>query len=83
MNKPILYIKTGCPYCKVAMEYLDKSGIDYETIDVLAQPEKMSELRELSGQTRTPTLKWNGDVLANFGVNELRKFLADRASVTN
>ncbi len=80
MSKPILYIKRGCPYCDAATDYLDEHQIDYETVDVYGNPDRMLELEELSGQTRTPTLKWNGAVLADFGVNDLRRFLAEHAA---
>ena len=61
VSKPILYIKRGCPYCEAAINYLDEQGIEYETIDVYRDQERTAELEKLSGQTRTPTLKWNGD----------------------
>ena len=76
---PKLYIKPGCPWCHEAIDYLDQEGITYETIDVLADREKMREMIDLSGQSKTPTLDWEGDVLADFGVDELIPFLAQRA----
>ncbi len=74
---PILYVKTGCPYCKAAMDYLDGNKIAYEKVDVREEPAKMQKLQDLSGQTKTPTLDWNGEVLADFGVEELEAFLAE------
>lgn len=59
------------------MKYLDEQGIDYETMDVVGNPDRMRELEELSGQRRTPTLQWDGEVLSDFGVNDLQRFLAD------
>ena len=41
-----------------------------------SDPAQMKKLEEVSGQTKTPTLVWNGDVLANFGVEELEPFVA-------
>jgi glutaredoxin len=76
MSAPILYVKRGCPYCAAAMDYLDQHQIAYEQIDVRGDEEKMQELKKISGQTKTPTLVWDGEVLADFGVNELEKFLA-------
>jgi hypothetical protein len=35
----------------------------------------MSKLQEISGQTKAPTLDWDGDVLADFGTDELEEFL--------
>jgi len=76
---PTLYVKTGCPYCKAATDYLDGNKIAYEKVDVRGSDPGMKKLQELSGQTKTPTLDWNGDVLADFGVEELEEFLATRA----
>lgn len=57
------------------MDYLDQRGIAYEQVDVRGSDSKMRKLQELSGQTKTPTLDWNGDVLADFGTDELEEFL--------
>jgi hypothetical protein len=37
--------------------------------------EAMAEMVSLSGQSKAPTLDWNGQVLADFGVEELVPFL--------
>lgn len=34
----------------------------------------MKEMVELSGQSRAPTMNWHGEVLADFGVEELIPF---------
>jgi hypothetical protein len=39
----------------------------------------MKNPEQLSGQTKTPTLVWNGDVPSNFGTDELLPFLARHA----
>ena len=78
--KPILYVKQGCPYCKAAMDYLDQKRIGYEKIDVRGSDSKMEKLQELSGQTKTPTLDWNGEVLADFGTDELEEFLRGKVA---
>ncbi|MFL6527641.1 MAG: glutaredoxin family protein [Chthoniobacterales bacterium] len=71
MDKPTLYIKRGCPYCAAAMEYLDEHKIEYVTEEVRSNPEMMEKLQKISGQKKTPTLDWNGDVLADFGIGQL------------
>lgn len=76
MERPILYVKRGCPYCKAATNYLDQHQIPYQTIEVRGDRAQMQQLQELSGQTKTPTLVWNGDVLANFGTEELAAFVS-------
>jgi hypothetical protein len=40
----------------------------------------MKKLQDLSGQTKTPTMDWNGEVLADFGTDELEEFLRDKVA---
>lgn len=72
---PILYIKSGCPWCQEAAEFLKERGIGYRERDVTSDPDARAELLRKSGQTRAPTLEWHGKVLADFGVDELVPFL--------
>ena len=74
-----LYVKSGCPYCKAATDYLDGNNISYEKIDVRGSDKGMKKLQEISGQTKTPTLDWDGKVLADFGVEQLEEFLREKA----
>lgn len=75
MSLPILYIKPGCPWCDEVVEYLDKKKIEVETVVVSGNREKMQEMIDLSGQSKAPTMDWDGEVLADFGVDELIPFL--------
>jgi glutaredoxin len=83
MPKPLpkLYVKTGCPWCEDATAFLDQKKIPYETIVVSGNAAAMNEMIELSGQTKTPTLDWDGEVLADFGVEELEPFLKTRGAL--
>ncbi len=60
------------------MEYLNEQGIAYDQVEVRGDDAKLKELRELSGQTKTPTMILNGKVLADFGVNDLKRFLQEQ-----
>lgn len=75
MSLPILYIKRGCPWCDEVVEYLDRKKIEVETIVVSGNHEAMQEMVDLSGQSKAPTMDWHGEVLADFGVDELVPFL--------
>ena len=75
MIKPKLYVKNGCPWCEEAEEFLQEKKIDFERIEVRSNKEAFEEMIELSGQTKTPTMDWEGEVLADFGVDELIPFL--------
>jgi glutaredoxin 3 len=76
---PILYVKTGCPYCAEAMHHLDEKKISYEKVDVRDSAAGREKLEKLSGQTKTPTLDWNGEILADFGTDQLESFLQNKA----
>jgi glutaredoxin 3 len=41
----------------------------------------MAEMRELSGQTKAPTMRWGDEILADFGAEELDAFLRQRQIV--
>lgn len=69
-----LFIKPYCGWCHKAQRWLDERGIQYETLDVIADPKAMDEMVRLSGQTLAPTIDVGGRVLADFGPEELEKF---------
>lgn len=78
MPTPTLYIKPGCPWCDEVIEFLDARRIEVQTVVVSGNPQAMSEMVALSGQSKAPTLDWDGEVLADFGVDELIPFLKQR-----
>lgn len=78
MSLPVLYIKPGCPWCEDVVDFLKRKRIAVKTIVVSGNPQAMAEMVELSGQRKAPTMDWHGEVLADFGVEELVPFLRDR-----
>ncbi|MFD2256464.1 glutaredoxin family protein [Luteolibacter algae] len=71
----ILYVKNGCPWCSEVEHYLDKNNITVKKVVVSGDREAMQEMIDLSGQSKAPTMNWDGEVLADFGVDELVPFL--------
>jgi glutaredoxin len=69
-----LFIKPYCPWCHKAQHWLDERGIQYETRDVIADGKAMAEMVKLSGQTLAPVIDVDGEILADFGPEELEKF---------
>ncbi|HUR57326.1 MAG TPA: glutaredoxin family protein [Opitutaceae bacterium] len=72
---PILYVKPGCPWCQEAVTFLDGHGVGYRLKDVVGDRAAYAEMEKKSGQTKAPTLDWNGKILADFGTDELVPFL--------
>lgn len=66
-----LFIKPGCPWCDDALEWFATREIPHETLDVIRDADARAEMRQLTGQTRAPSMDVDGEILADFGVDEL------------
>ena len=76
MNNPILYVKQGCPWCIDALAYFKQKNVELEIIDVRSDPARLKELEQISGQTKTPTLKHGDFMVKDFDLDELEQALA-------
>ena len=71
---PILYVKSGCPWCREALSFFNSQGVDLDVRDVNANAKDMDAMVSVSGQTKTPTIEYDDFVVADFSVDE---FLAE------
>lgn len=72
-----LFVKTGCGWCDAAEEWLAEHAIKYTTINVSHDAKAFREMQELSGQTRAPVIEIDGEILADFGPEDLEEFWQD------
>lgn len=72
---PLLYVKTGCPWCTEAIAFLSNNGVGFREKNVSQDMYAAQEMEKKSGQTKAPVLDWHGQILADFGVTELKPFL--------
>ena len=56
------------------MDWLDKKGIDYEEVDVIADELAFDEMIRLSGQECAPVIDVDGEILADPGLDQLATF---------
>ncbi len=71
-----IYVKPWCPWCVDALAWLDQRGYSYESIDVLTDRDAFARMKEISGQSLTPTLETpDGQILPDFDTGQLEKFL--------
>ena len=82
MDKPILYVKGGCPWCVDALAYFKDKEVALDVVDVQADPSRMKELIEISAQTKTPTLKHGDFVVADFDLDEFEQALSENPKAT-
>lgn len=81
MKLPILYVKSGCPWCREALQFFDDHGIAVEVKEVNEDDEAMRRMVEVSGQTKTPTFELEDFVVADFDVDEFRSELEERPEI--
>lgn len=56
------------------MHWLDERGVEYEKIDVIGDEAAFDEMIRLSGQDLAPVIEVDGELLADFGPDQLAEF---------
>jgi glutaredoxin len=73
-----LFVKPYCGWCHRAERWLDEHGVEYEAIDVISDETAYDEMIRLSGQELAPVLEVDGQILADFGPDQLARFWRER-----
>ena len=71
-----LYSRAMCSWCIDAKDFLQARGYEFTEIDVGRNRAAYQQMKELSNQPYVPTLVADEDVLANFDVKQLERFLS-------
>jgi glutaredoxin 3 len=61
MTHVFMYTQTYCPFCERAKTLLESKSVDWEEVNLDAQPGRRAEMVERSGQTTVPQI-WIADV---------------------
>ena len=70
-----LYSRPMCSWCIDAKDFLQSRGYKFTEIDVGRNRAAYEQMKEISDQSYVPTLVAGEEVLANFDVEQLEKFL--------
>lgn len=81
MSLPVLYIKSGCPWCTDALNYFAKAGLNLDVKDVRKDPAAMKRMQSISGQSLTPTFEYGDFMVADFSVDEFKAALKPRQDI--
>ena len=73
-KKVRLFIKPYCGWCHKAERWLNHHEIEYETVDVISDEAAYDEMINLSGQELAPVIDVDGEILADFGPDQLARF---------
>lgn len=69
-----LFIKPYCGWCHKAVRWLDDHGVSYQKVDVIADEAAFDEMIRISGQDLAPVIEVDGEILADFGPEQLADF---------
>ncbi len=70
-----VYSTSTCPWCIRAKEFLKEHKIKFENIDVSKDANAAREMVKKSGQMGVPVIETNGEIIAGFVEDKLRKAL--------
>jgi glutaredoxin 3 len=60
MTHVFMYTQTHCPFCDRAKSLLRSKGLDWEEVNLDAEPARRAEMIERSGRTTVPQI-WIAD----------------------
>jgi glutaredoxin 3 len=79
--RPILYIKSGCSWCREARSFFSEQGIKVNVRDVYESASAYQQMIAVSDQTMTPTFEYGDFVVSDFDVEEFVEKLDLRPDV--
>jgi glutaredoxin 3 len=56
MSELLIYTKTGCPYCKEAVEAYQKDGVPFQEINTSVDPEALRFIKETFNACQVPVI---------------------------
>lgn len=81
MNTPILYIKSGCPWCEEALSFFRANSIRLESREVRSNKVFMDQMVKLSNQSKTPTFVLGDFIVADFDIGEFKAALQQAPTI--
>lgn len=73
--KITLYKKSGCPWAAAVIGFLDELNVSYEIRNVTSHPKYAAEVEKKSGKCISPTLDFDGEILADASVEDVAEVL--------
>lgn len=70
----ILYTKQGCPWCDDVRALLQEKNVSFEERECRNNADHFEELVKKSGQTLTPTLDIDGEILADSDTRQVAEY---------
>ena len=75
--KIIAYLKTECGWSRGVRAIMKKYNLKYEDRDIINDYSQFQEMVEKSGQTLSPCVEINGEILADVSGEEVEEYLVE------
>ncbi len=73
-----VYSTPSCPYCKLTKDFLQEQGIEFEDIDVAANPSAANEMVKMSGQMGVPVIDVDGQIIVGWNKSALQEAIKQK-----
>jgi glutaredoxin 3 len=70
-----VYSTPTCPYCTMLREFLKRSNVEFEEVDVAANREAAVEMIAKSGQIGVPVVDVDGTIIIGYNEAAIRERL--------
>jgi len=70
-----IYSTESCIWCKKAKEFFKENNVKYTELDVGENEKNAKKMVEISGQTGTPVIVVEKEVIVGFDEDKLKKLL--------
>lgn len=70
-----IYTTPTCAYCKMAKEYFELRGFEYEEYNVAIDIEKQKEMIAKTGQFGVPVIDIDGKIVIGFDRTKINQYL--------
>ena len=75
MKKVDIYTTPTCQYCKMAKEFFQENGVEYNEYNVMEDATKRQEMIEKSGQMGVPVIFIGDEMVIGFDKDKLTSLL--------
>ena len=79
-HKVVVYGTNQCPWCNIAKQFLKKSNITFEEVDVSQDAHAAQEMVQKSGQMGVPVLEIDGTIIVGFDREAIEQALKKKHS---
>ncbi|MGB0369783.1 MAG: glutaredoxin family protein [Opitutales bacterium] len=79
--KPIMYVKSGCPWCIAAEKFFKAKNVDLVIKDVHRDSKARDRMFQISKQSKTPTLEYGDFMVADFDTDEFMDAVNKRPDI--